>query len=166
MEILYKADEAIVVVGEERDRSTTVDTEFAKAMNRDGLEARQALIPPTVSPQLDTSKLPVVSLTSSKFLKEIFGDNSHQNAKLQVSHLTYQRLCAVIVNSHEDFGTNLQENGARWIISESKSRRSVRSGSRYRTRAEAVDKIQELLRISRGREVNTHMVCALHLVDH
>ncbi|KAI4088874.1 MAG: hypothetical protein LQ339_008648 [Xanthoria mediterranea] len=29
-----------------------------------------------------------------------------------------RRLCAVIANSHDDFGTSLRENGARWIVSE------------------------------------------------
>ncbi|KAL9613031.1 MAG: hypothetical protein Q9167_002421 [Letrouitia subvulpina] len=67
--------------------------------------------------------------------------------------LAKRRLCAVIANSHDDFGTNLRENGARWIISESKSRKSMGGSSRYRTRAEAVDKVQGLLRISRGREL-------------
>ncbi|KAI9715653.1 MAG: hypothetical protein M1812_005805 [Candelaria pacifica] len=66
-----------------------------------------------------------------------------------------RRLCAVITNSHDDFGANLRESGARWIIPESKGRKSVRGGSssKYRTREEAVYKIQKLLRISRGREL-------------
>ncbi|KAL8663745.1 MAG: hypothetical protein Q9168_008039 [Polycauliona sp. 1 TL-2023] len=66
-----------------------------------------------------------------------------------------RRLCAVIANSHDDFGTSLRENGVRWIISERKGRKLGRgsSSSKYRTREEAVDKIQELLRISRGREL-------------
>ena len=65
------------------------------------------------------------------------------------------RLCAVIANSHDRFGTSLRESGARWIISESKGRKSVRgsSSSKYRTREEAINKIQKLLHISRGREV-------------
>ena len=71
-----------------------------------------------------------------------------------------RRLCAVIANSHDDFGTCLRENGARWIISESNDGSSARrrSNSKYRTREEAVDKIQKLLRISRGREVILYYV--------
>ena len=44
-------------------------------------------------------------------------------------------------------------------ISESKGRKSVRGGnsSKYCTREEAVDKVQELLRISRGREVIAYL---------
>lgn len=76
-----------------------------------------------------------------------------------------RRLCAVIANSHDNFGNSLRENGARWIISEGKGRKSVReSSSKYRTREEAIDKIQDLLRISRGREVTTHSVHISRLV--
>jgi len=76
-----------------------------------------------------------------------------------------RRLCAVIANSHDNFGTSLRENGARWIISEGKGRKSVReSSSKYRTREEAIDKIQDLLRISRGREVTTHSVHTSRLI--
>ncbi len=76
-----------------------------------------------------------------------------------------RRLCAVIANSHDNFGNSLRENGARWIISEGKGRKSVReSSSKYRTREEAIDKIQDLLRISRGREVTTHSVHTSRLV--
>lgn len=77
-----------------------------------------------------------------------------------------RRLCAVIANSHDNFGTSLRENGARWIISEGKGRKSVReSSSKYRTREEAIDKIQDLLRISRGREVTTHSVHTSRLIQ-
>lgn len=76
-----------------------------------------------------------------------------------------RRLCAVIANSHDNFGNSLRENGARCIISEGKGRKSVReSSSKYRTREEAIDKIQDLLRISRGREVTTHSVHTSRLV--
>ena len=71
-----------------------------------------------------------------------------------------RRLCAVIASSHDHFGTSLRESGARWIISESKGRKSVRgsSSSKYRTREEAIEQIQKLLRISRGREVIADLV--------
>ena len=77
-----------------------------------------------------------------------------------------RRLCAVIANSHDDFGNSMRENGAKWVISESKGGKPARKNSsrKYRTREEAVDKIQELLRISRGREVISRCLCDLHLV--
>ena len=66
-----------------------------------------------------------------------------------------RRLCAVIANSHDDFRTTLQKKGARWTITEDETKRRAKgSNSRYRTRKEALDKIQESLRISRGREVS------------
>ena len=66
-----------------------------------------------------------------------------------------RRLCAVIANSNDNFRINLREKGARWIISDGKRGKSTRSNdSRYRTRDEAIEKVQDLLRISRGREVS------------
>ena len=72
-----------------------------------------------------------------------------------------KRLCAVIANAHDQFGTNLRVNGARWIILDEKAEKAIRRRGKYRTREEALDKIQELLHISRGREVSAHGICLL-----
>ena len=81
-------------------------------------------------------------------------NGQYHNPFFKDHSLVQRRLCAVIANSHDDFRAILQEKGARWIISDSKGGKSTKSSRRrYRTREEAVDKVQELLRISRGREV-------------
>ena len=75
---------------------------------------------------------------------------------------TQRRLCAVIANLHDNFRTNLHAKGARWIVSDGERGKSSKNGrSRYRTREEAIDKVQELLRISRGREVSPSWACGL-----
>ena len=81
--------------------------------------------------------------------------------------LATRRLCAVIRNFHDAFETSLRKKGARWIISENKSKTSAAGSrsSRLRTREEAIDAIQELLRISRGREVIALVLCNLYPVN-
>ena len=62
--------------------------------------------------------------------------NDQYNNTFFKDHLSAKRcLCAVIANSHDDFETSLRENGAQWIISESKGGKLVRkiSSSKYHT---------------------------------
>ncbi|KAL8902549.1 MAG: hypothetical protein Q9207_004605 [Kuettlingeria erythrocarpa] len=70
MEMLKVADEAIVVVGDEKTRSTSMEQELTTAISN-GLSARQVLLPGAVSPRLDTSRLPVVDITTNDFLNSI-----------------------------------------------------------------------------------------------
>ncbi|KAL9002660.1 MAG: hypothetical protein Q9188_004427 [Gyalolechia gomerana] len=121
------------------------------ATTRDGLDK---LGPSRVTPEEQRAFLIRVSQEFQILSKDaINGQYSNPFFKEQLP--AQRRLCAVIANSHDDFGTSLRENGSRWIISESKGRRAVRRGSssKYRTREEAIDKVQKLLRISRGREL-------------
>ncbi|KAF4500717.1 PRTase [Fusarium agapanthi] len=60
--MLWEADQAIVVVGEERKRSKTMDEELGQVIRDDHLRARQILLPSRASPRLDTNTLPVVSM--------------------------------------------------------------------------------------------------------
>lgn len=71
LEMLSKADRAIVVVGKEESRSKSMDKELDTAMVENGLRAHQALLPPTVSPRLDIGKLPLVQLTDPAFVNHI-----------------------------------------------------------------------------------------------
>jgi hypothetical protein len=68
LSMLRKADQAIVLVIEEQNRSKTIDAELLKAIDNDGLSARQALLPSNVSPRLNTTRLPVVRLKNLKFV--------------------------------------------------------------------------------------------------
>lgn len=72
LEMLCKADKAIVIVGDQNSRSKSMDAKMASAINDLALKAHQALLPSTVSARLDTKSLPVVDLTRSRVLETIF----------------------------------------------------------------------------------------------
>ena len=59
-----------------------------------------------------------------------------------------KRLCANLMNMHFAFAENLRTNGSRWKITDKWS-----ADGRSRTREEAINEAQKLLKRSRGREV-------------
>lgn len=65
---------------------------------------------------------------------------------------TDRRLCATVINKHIAFEEAIRLHGARWVIVENKSRSNQ---SNTRTRGEAIQKVYELLKESRGREVSS-----------
>ncbi|RKK20794.1 hypothetical protein BFJ65_g7488 [Fusarium oxysporum f. sp. cepae] len=69
--MLWEADQAVVVVGDEKKRSTTMDAALATAIQDGHLRARQVLLPSTSSPRLDNNSLPVVSFDDGDFVKSI-----------------------------------------------------------------------------------------------
>ncbi|KAK0361561.1 hypothetical protein LTR02_017782 [Friedmanniomyces endolithicus] len=84
MEMLKMADRAVVVVGEEHSRSKSLDAELLLAIERDGLQACQILLPGSAPPRLDTTTLPVMHLTEAE-LESISRSRLH---KLQLLHAT------------------------------------------------------------------------------
>ena len=76
LEMLLKANQAVVVVGEKHTRSATMDGALAAAIDSQGLRARQVLLPGNVSPRLDTTKLPLIELTQPGFVKSLLGDQN------------------------------------------------------------------------------------------
>ncbi|KAI9778576.1 MAG: hypothetical protein M1839_007969 [Geoglossum umbratile] len=71
LRMLDKADQAIVVVGDEKTRSKTMDAALMHAIDNSGLRARQALLPGNAPPRLDTTKLPLVRLTERAFIDSV-----------------------------------------------------------------------------------------------
>ncbi|KAK3171839.1 hypothetical protein OEA41_003923 [Lepraria neglecta] len=71
LDMLRKADRAIIVVGEEQTRSKTMDAALTNAIDYDGLRAHQAVLPSNASPRLDVTKLPVIKLTEPEFVKSL-----------------------------------------------------------------------------------------------
>ncbi|KAL5623662.1 hypothetical protein FOBRF1_002912 [Fusarium oxysporum] len=69
--MLWEVDQVVVVVGDEKKRSTTMDAALATAIQDDHLRARQVLLPSTSSPRLDNNSLPVVSFEDGDFVKSI-----------------------------------------------------------------------------------------------
>ncbi|KAI4166800.1 MAG: hypothetical protein LQ343_007740 [Gyalolechia ehrenbergii] len=79
LEMLKKADQAIVVVGEEHARSKSMELALAKAIDKDGLRVRQLLLPSTAKPRLDATKLPVIQITEDDVVGSIL-----RNRKLRI----------------------------------------------------------------------------------
>ena len=89
LQMLDQADESIVVVGEEKTRSRSMDVMLEVAIES-GLQARQVLLPSDItdiSVRLDSTKLPVIRLTAQDFISSIFdrlGTYNRHGLKLQV----------------------------------------------------------------------------------
>lgn len=69
LDMLCKADRAIVVVGEEYIRSKTMDAALIKVIDHDGLRASQVMLPSNVLSRLDTIRLFVIKFTDLNFVK-------------------------------------------------------------------------------------------------
>ncbi|KAE8149996.1 uracil phosphoribosyltransferase [Aspergillus avenaceus] len=76
LEMLCQADRAVVVVGEAHARSQSMDGGLISAVDNNHAWLRQALIPSTVPPRLDTTKLPRIQLTDHEFVNSVL---SHLN---------------------------------------------------------------------------------------
>ncbi|KAI8202589.1 Uracil phosphoribosyltransferase [Colletotrichum sp. SAR 10_86] len=68
--MLKAADEAIVVVGDERLRSKSMDEALLKVITEDGLRAKQMLMPRTSGMRLSSSLLPVLQLDAQQIVAE------------------------------------------------------------------------------------------------
>lgn len=95
LDMLRKADEAIIVVGEEQTRSKTMEEDLIKAIDNDGLQARQAVLPSNVSPPLDIIKLPIIKLTEPEFVNSLLGDG-HSHGGLQVLCATEKKAAKLL----------------------------------------------------------------------
>lgn len=86
LDMLSKADQAVVVVGEDSIRSKTMEAALLDAIDNGGLRAQQVLLPSNVSPRLDTTKLPLVDITDPEFIESVF--RRPRCPSLQVLHAT------------------------------------------------------------------------------
>ncbi|KAI9369349.1 uracil phosphoribosyltransferase-domain-containing protein [Aspergillus egyptiacus] len=80
------AHQAVVMVGNQRSRSKSMDSKLLAAMN-EGLKARQALLPNNAPYRLDTKILPVIYLTGAEFLDSSIQQHS-PTGSLQLHHAT------------------------------------------------------------------------------
>lgn len=90
--MLKEADQALVVVGEKTTRSKSMELELAEAIDNDGLQARQVLLPSTAKPHLNTTKLSVVQLREYDFVKSI-----HRNRKARIRLVTNQKVAQLLM---------------------------------------------------------------------
>ncbi|KAL4923758.1 uracil phosphoribosyltransferase-domain-containing protein [Aspergillus undulatus] len=71
--MMVAAHKAIVIVGDQHNRSKSMDRELLSAMVSDRLQARQALLPSSSTiPRLDLARLPVVDITEKSFVDSVF----------------------------------------------------------------------------------------------
>ena len=114
LDMLKQADKAIVVVGDEKTRSKSMEAALKKAIANDEFEARQVLLPSRVSPRLNTDMLPVVqidTITNEALLRRTF----------QVFHATSKPAAKLLMTPMRDannFGPALREHHRRagWYL--------------------------------------------------
>ncbi|KAI9712974.1 MAG: hypothetical protein M1812_006721 [Candelaria pacifica] len=98
LDMLKKADQAIVVVGEEQTRSQSMSSTLTDAIK---LRARQVLLPSSASPRLDTKRLPILKLTDHQFSKDLFRRHSRQGG-LQVISATDRKAAKLLATRMRD----------------------------------------------------------------
>ena len=95
LEMLCKADRAVVVVGDMHSRSKSMDAELASAIDNNHIWVRQVLLPTTVSPRLDTTKLPQIELTDHEFVNSVL-------AQLHLVHATERGATKLLITLMRD----------------------------------------------------------------
>lgn len=111
LDMLHKADRAIIVVGEEQTRSTTMDKALTDAIAYHGLQAHQTVLPSNASPRLDTTKLPLTNLTQLEFVKSLLGGHNPRGG-LQFICATDKYVAKLLATPMRDAavaGPNLRE---------------------------------------------------------
>ncbi|KAJ3863985.1 uracil phosphoribosyltransferase-domain-containing protein [Lentinula novae-zelandiae] len=97
--MLKGASQAIVVVGEERHRSHRMDDALLKAIDDEGLQACQVLLPKTASARLNVVKLPLVSITEGRFLDSLV---SRLPCRLHILHATNKNSAKLLMSGMRD----------------------------------------------------------------
>ncbi|KAF4808952.1 hypothetical protein CGCSCA5_v011878 [Colletotrichum siamense] len=96
--MLKAADEAIVVVGDERLRSKSMDEALLKAITEDGLRAKQVLMPRTSGMRLSSSLLPVLQLDAQRIVAEFTKTPQH----LRIFHATEKAAAKLLMTPTRD----------------------------------------------------------------
>ncbi|MCJ1340449.1 hypothetical protein MMC09_005745 [Bachmanniomyces sp. S44760] len=105
LEMLGKADRAVVVVGEEKIRSKTMDAALVKAVDDGGLQAHQTMLPSNASPRLDTTRLPIIKLSKPNFIESLLGGRYTQGG--------LQSLCAIDRSAAKLLATHMRNAAIR-----------------------------------------------------
>ena len=98
--MLSKADQAVVVVGEDQTRSKIMEAALLDAIDNGGLRARQVLLPSNVSPRLDTTRLPLVDITDPEFIGSVF--RRPRGPSPQVLHATFKSAAKLLMTPTRD----------------------------------------------------------------
>ena len=108
LDMLRKADQAIVVVGEEQTRSKTMDAALKNAIDYEALRARQVLLPSTASSRLDVTKLPTTKLTEPELINSLLGDRD--------TYGNLQVLCAADRNAAKLLATRMRDAAVSYLF--------------------------------------------------
>ncbi|KAF2099027.1 hypothetical protein NA57DRAFT_66204 [Rhizodiscina lignyota] len=100
LEMMKKADQAVVVTGDEKMRSRTMDAALENAIGNTQLRALQVLLPKGASPRLNTVMLPTVSFTDPNFLDAIL--RRHHRQTRQVLHATDRNAAKLLMTPMRD----------------------------------------------------------------
>ncbi|ROW16779.1 hypothetical protein VPNG_01530 [Cytospora leucostoma] len=100
--MLKAADEAFVVSGELETRSKTMDRVLPIAI-RDGLRAKQLLLPPGAPPRLDESVLPIAHFDDT-FINNILGNSVEQRSPGRHIHATETAAAKILMTPMRDAG--------------------------------------------------------------
>ncbi|KAH0432072.1 hypothetical protein CcaCcLH18_06727 [Colletotrichum camelliae] len=96
--MLKAADEAIVVVGDERFRSKSMDDALLKVIAEDGLRAKQIIVPSTSKMRLSSNVLPVLQLDAQQIVAEFTKTPRH----LRVFHATENAAAKLLMTPTRD----------------------------------------------------------------
>ncbi|KAF9737005.1 hypothetical protein PMIN06_004139 [Paraphaeosphaeria minitans] len=99
--MLEAADQAVVVVGNKLTRSKSMDAVLRSMVDEGRLNARQAILPPTASLRLDTSRLPMVDLNGIEFVSDLLRRHD-RSANLRIYHATNKNASKVIATQMRD----------------------------------------------------------------
>ena len=109
LDMLSKANHAIVVVGDEATRSKSMESALLDAIDNKGLRAKQVLLPRTASPRLDTTKLPLLQLSSNYFLASLFRPSQRKPQFLHATHTPAANLLMTPTRNANISGPALRE---------------------------------------------------------
>ena len=99
LDMLSKADQAIVVVGDEQTRSKSMELALEEAIDRGGLRAHQVLLPANSSPRLNKFMLPLFRLTDHGFVELLF---RQRNRPSPVLHATGKNAAKILMTPTRD----------------------------------------------------------------
>ncbi|KAI1180962.1 uracil phosphoribosyltransferase-domain-containing protein, partial [Nemania sp. FL0916] len=107
--MLGKADEAIVVIGEEETICKTIDEQLRFSIDFFDLRASQALLPSSASPRLNLVELPIVQIDKLKFLKSILSfrrEPSSSPPNFPSLHMADKQVAKVLMTPAQDANGN------------------------------------------------------------
>ncbi|KAI1484638.1 uracil phosphoribosyltransferase-domain-containing protein [Biscogniauxia mediterranea] len=107
--MLEEANQPVIVVGEEMNRSRTMDAALLKAFDRGTLRlARQVLLPSTAAPRLDTINLPVTQLGCRDLIDSLISHHNHSPNPsldgLHIMHATDKKAAKLLMTPTRDAG--------------------------------------------------------------